>query len=75
MIRWLSVLASAAMAGLAVPAAAQVGGVPQPVHSCQRECLESYVDRYLQAMADGVVSDPVGDADAQLLELAMPLVA
>ena len=34
-------------------AAAQTAEQPD----CQRECLESYVDRYLQAMADGTVSD------------------
>jgi hypothetical protein len=38
------------------------GGVPLPEHSCQRECLESFVDRYLQAMADGNV-DPALFAD------------
>jgi hypothetical protein len=38
-------------------ASAQPGGVPLPEQSCQRECLETFVDRYLQAMADGKV-DP-----------------
>ena len=38
-------------------ASAQVGGVPLAEQSCQRECLEGFVDRYLQAMADGEV-DP-----------------
>ena len=41
----------------AAPAAAQPGGVPLPERDCQRECLEGFVDRYLQAMADGEV-DP-----------------
>ena len=45
-------LASAALA-VAMPASAQVAGVPQPEQACQRECLEGFVDRYLQAMADG----------------------
>ncbi|WP_243057215.1 glutamate--tRNA ligase [Nocardioides sp. SR21] len=38
--------------------------------------VEEITDRVLPFLkADGVVSDPVSDADAQLLELAMPLVA
>jgi len=38
--------------------------------------LEDLTDRVLPFLKDaGVVSDPVDDADAQLLELAMPLVA
>lgn len=38
--------------------------------------VEEITDRALPFLkADGVVSDPVSDADAQLLELAMPLVA
>ena len=42
---------------LAAAASAQPGGVPLPEHSCQRACLEGFVDKYLQAMADGKV-DP-----------------
>ncbi|GAA0274716.1 hypothetical protein GCM10009127_14110 [Alteraurantiacibacter aestuarii] len=42
---------------LAVPASAQVAGVPLPQYECQRECLENFVERYVQAMADGTVSD------------------
>jgi glutamyl-tRNA synthetase len=38
--------------------------------------IEDLTDRVLPFLkAEGVVSDPVNDADAQLLELAMPLVA
>ncbi len=38
--------------------------------------IEEITDRVLPFLKDaGVVGDPVGDADAQLLELAMPLVA
>ena len=38
--------------------------------------VEEITDRVLPFLKDaGVVSDPVSDADAQLLELAMPLVA
>ena len=40
------------------PAAAQdPGGVPLERHACQRACLEGFVERYLQAMSDGAVSD------------------
>ena len=52
-----SALAIAAAACTAIPASAQVAGVPLEQFECQRACLESYVDRYLQAMADGEVSD------------------
>ena len=55
--RTLAGLALVAGAGVATAASAQVAGVPQPEQSCQRECLEGFVDRYLQAMADGKV-DP-----------------
>ena len=51
----------AGMAALALSfacaASAQPGGVPLPERSCQRTCLEGFVDKYLQAMADGKV-DP-----------------
>jgi len=47
----------AAALALAAPAAAQPGGVPLPERDCERACLEGFVDRYLQAMADGTV-DP-----------------
>src|SRR5690606_27616081 len=40
--------------GVATGAAAQAPEQPQ---ACQRECLEGFVDKYLQAMADGRV-DP-----------------
>ena len=40
---------------VAASASAQPGGVPLPEPSCQRECLEGFVDKYLQAMADGTV--------------------
>ena len=40
------------------PAPAQdPGGVPLERHACQRACLEDFVERYLQAMSDGAVSD------------------
>src|SRR5690606_10053262 len=47
-----------AMAALgATSASAQVAGVPMEQQQCQRTCLEGFVNRYLQAMADGTV-DP-----------------
>lgn len=49
----------AATAGLAAPASAQVAGVPLEMepNTCDRACLENFVERYLQAMSDGTVSD------------------
>ena len=54
----------AASLGLsAIPAQAQVNqavpSVPLEMepNTCERACLEGYVERYLQAMSDGVVSD------------------
>jgi uncharacterized membrane protein len=38
-------------------AAGAAAQAPQPAQACQRECLEGFVDRYLQAMAEGEV-DP-----------------
>jgi len=54
-------LAAAALF-VAGAASAQPGGVPLPERDCQRACLEGFVDRYLQAMADGTV-DPTLFAD------------
>ncbi len=71
-------LVSAAALGLsamAVPAGAQVAGVPLERFECQRECLEGYVERYLQAMADGEVSDELFARDVRFTEngVEMPL--
>ncbi|MFB0610829.1 hypothetical protein [Aurantiacibacter poecillastricola] len=57
MLRLIAMGLGALLAALAIPAAAQVGGVPPEEQSCQRECLEGYVESYLQAMAEGNVSD------------------
>ena len=48
---WTALALAATMAG--APAAAQVAGVPMAEQACQRACLEGFVNRYLQAMADG----------------------
>jgi hypothetical protein len=52
-----AVVGLAALMLFAPPAGAQVAGVPLDQRECQRECLESYVDRYLQAMSDGALDD------------------
>ncbi len=48
-------IAALALASTAAPAAAQVAGVPLEERTCQRACLEGMVERYLQAMSDGIV--------------------
>ena len=58
---------------LGSPASAQVAGVPQETFECQRECLENYVDRYLQAMADGEVSDDLFAREARFTENGIEL--
>jgi len=73
MIRTIAALAGGALLSLAVPAQAQVGGVPLEQHACQRDCLEGYVDRYLQAMADGVVSDDLFARDVRFTENGIEL--
>jgi len=67
-------LAAAALCA-AGAASAQPGGVPLPEQSCQRECLEGFVNRYLQAMADGNVDPALFAADARFTEngIEMPL--
>lgn len=65
-------LAAAAL-GLALPAQAQVAGVPQEQHACQRACLESYVERYLQAMSDGLVAGDLFAHDVRFTENGVEL--
>lgn len=59
----------------AMPAIAQVAGVPVEQQVCQRECLEGYVERYLQAMANGEVSDDLFARTVRFTEngVEMPL--
>lgn len=61
----------------ATPAAAQVAGVPldMEARTCDRACLEDYVERYLQAMTDGVVSDDLFARNVRFTEngMEMPL--
>lgn len=62
----------AAMLG-AAPAAAQVARVPVAEQDCQRACLEGFVDRYLQAMADGTVDPALFAPDARFTENGIEL--
>ena len=66
---------SALALSFAAAASAQPGGVPLPERSCQRECLEGFVDKYLQAMADGKVDPALFAPGARFTEngIEMPL--
>ena len=55
------------------PSAAPPGGVPLPERSCQRECLEGFVDKYLQAMADGEVDPELFAPNARFTENGVQL--
>ena len=57
----------------AAAAPAQPGGVPLPAQSCQRECLEGFVDKYLQAMADGKVDPELFAPTARFTENGVQL--
>ncbi len=61
----------------ATPATAQIAGVPLEMETrdCDRACLEGYVERYLQAMTDGEVSDDLFARNVRFTEngIAMPL--
>jgi hypothetical protein len=54
----------------AVPAAAQPAPQPQ---ACQRDCLEGFVNRYLQAMADGKVDPALFSPTARFTENGIEL--
>ena len=47
----LTTIAGTTIAGMASAASDPPGGVPLPVHECQRACLEGYMNKYLAAMA------------------------
>jgi len=64
---------AAAVLAVAAPASAQPGGVPLPERECQRECLEGFVDRYLQAMADGTVDPALFDPATRFTENGIQL--
>ncbi|HYD23611.1 MAG TPA: hypothetical protein VEB68_02360 [Croceibacterium sp.] len=65
-------LAAAALC-LAGAASAQPGGVPLPEHGCQRQCLEGFIDKYLQAMADGEVDPELFAPNARFTENGIEL--
>ena len=73
MIRSIAYGLALTFATLASPSLAQVGGVPLETSACQRECLENYIDRYLQAMADGDVSDDLFARDVRFTENGIEL--
>lgn len=65
-------LAALAMC-VTAPGAAQVAGVPQAEHACQRECLEGFVDKYLAAMAKGGFDDTLFARDVRFTENGIEL--
>ena len=63
-----------AMAALgATSTSAQVAGVPMEQQQCQRTCLEGFVNRYLQAMADGTVDPDLFAPNARFTENGIEL--
>lgn len=72
-----TVFAAAAAMAFAVPVSAQVAGVPLEMepNSCDRACLENYVERYLDAMAAGGFDDELFARDVRFTEngIEMPL--
>lgn len=71
--RAFAAVSIAAAASLASAASAQVGGVPAPVHQCQRACLEGFVDQYLEAMRDGTADPALFAPDARFTENGIQL--
>ena len=49
------------------------GGVPLDQHDCQRACLEGFIDRYLQAMADNNVDPTLFAPNARFTENGIQL--
>ncbi|HTN13759.1 MAG TPA: hypothetical protein VL094_03015 [Sphingomonadaceae bacterium] len=58
---------------LATSASAQVAGVPAPVQACQRTCLETFVNRYLAAMAAHKVDPDLFAANVRFTENGIEL--
>jgi len=78
MIASLGRAAIAASIALSVPvttqiASAQVAGVPVEQFECQRTCLENYIERYLEAMASGEVSDDLFARNVRFTENGVQL--
>jgi hypothetical protein len=70
MIRAYRHLLAALAFGLAAAGSAQAPEQPQ---ACQRECLEAFVNRYLQAMADGSVDPDLFAPTARFTENGIEL--
>ena len=70
MIRAYRQLLAALAFGFAAAASAQAPEQPQ---ACQRECLEGFVNRYLQAMADGTVDPDLFAPTARFTENGIEL--
>jgi hypothetical protein len=66
-------LAALAFTATAAPASEPPGGVPLPVEKCQRTCLEGLMNKYLQAMADGKVTDDLFARDVRFTENGIEL--
>jgi hypothetical protein len=64
---------AAAVLTFAATASAQIAGVPAPEQSCQRACLEGYVDKYLAAMRDGKVDETLFARDVRFTENGIEL--
>src|SRR5690606_29428071 len=64
----------AGLAGLAIGFAATASAqAPETSQECQRACLEAFVDRYLQAMADGNVDPALFAPTARFTENGIEL--
>ena len=72
-----TILAAAAAMSLATPAMAQVAGVPLEMepNTCDRTCLEGYVESYLAAMTEGGFDDELFAHGVRFTEngIEMPL--
>ena len=68
-------LAAALALAIASPAAAQVAGVPLDMEprQCDRACLETYVERYLAAMAHGGFDESLFARDVRFTENGVEL--
>ncbi len=65
--------AAFALAGMAFSAGSASAQAPEQPQPCQRECLEGFVDKYLQAMADGVADPALFSPTARFTENGIEL--
>ena len=70
-----AVLAALALTTIGGAAAASdpPGGVPLPAHTCQRECLQGFMDKYLAAMAAHRVDPALFAANVRFTENGVEL--